>query len=74
MWYNNKAVVSVYAHVNSKTAYAIIEGVSGWKLLKQTSTDGVTNTLALLNNAKVTGKKVTVFIDDDNKIVAVYSA
>lgn len=74
MWHNNKAVVSVYAHVNTKTAYAIIEGISGWKMLKQTSTDGVTNTLALLTTAKMTGKKVNVFIGDDNKINAAYSA
>lgn len=72
MWHNDKTVVSVYAHANPKTAYAIIEGISGWKIVKQTSTDGVSNVLNVLSAAKATEKKVNVSIDSDNKIEAAY--
>lgn len=74
MWHTNKTVVSVYAHVNTQTAYAIIEGISGWKAIKKSSSDGVSNTLGILNNAKLSGKKVNVFIGDDNLITAAYTA
>ena len=72
MWHSNKTVVSVYAHANPKTAYAIIDGISGWKLIKQTSTDGVSNVLNVLSAAKANGKKVNVSIATDNKIEAAY--
>ncbi|MDJ0782108.1 MAG: hypothetical protein QNJ22_09045 [Desulfosarcinaceae bacterium] len=72
MWHNNKSVVSVYAHVNTKTAYAIIDGMSGWKRINPTSADGVTNVLDVLNAAKANGKKVNVFIGSDELVSAAY--
>ena len=35
MWHNNKSVVSVYAHVNTKLGFAIVEGLSGWKRINR---------------------------------------
>lgn len=72
MWHNNKSVVSVYAHVNTKLGYAIIDGLSGWKRINPTSTDGVTNVLDLLVSAKANGKTVNVFIASDDQISAAY--
>jgi hypothetical protein len=72
MWHNNKSVVSVYAHVNAKVAYAIIDGLSGWKRINPTSTDGVTNVLDLLSAAKANGRTVNVYIGSDDQISAAY--
>ena len=72
MWHNNKSVVSVYAHVNTKLGYAIIDGLSGWKRINPTSTDGVTNVLDLLSAAKANGRTVNVYIGSDDQISAAY--
>ena len=72
MWHNNKSVVSVYAHVNTKLGYAIIDGLSGWKRINPTSADGVTNVLDLLVSAKANGKTVNVYIASDDQIRAAY--
>lgn len=72
MWHNNKSVVSVYAHVNTKLGFAIVEGLSGWKRINPASADGVTNVLDLLGAAKANGKTVNVFIDSDDQINAAY--
>lgn len=72
MWHNNKTVVSVYAHVSSKLGYAIINGLAGWKRIKPTSADGVTNVLDILNCAKANGRTVNVYIDTNEKITAAY--
>ena len=72
MWHSNKSVVSVYAHVNAKVAYAIIDGLSGWKRINPTSTDGVTNVLDLLSAAKANGRTVNVYIGSDDQISAAY--
>lgn len=72
MWHNNKSVVSVYAHVNTKLGYAIIDGLSGWKRINPASADGVTNVLDLLGAAKANGKTVNVFIGSDDQISAAY--
>ena len=72
MCHNNKSVVSVYAHVNTKLGYAIIDGLSGWKRINPASADGVTNVLDLLGAAKANGKTVNVFIGPDDQISAAY--
>ncbi len=72
MWHNNKSVVSVYAHVSSKVAYAILDGLTGWKRINPTSADGVTNVLDILNTAKANGKNVNVYIGTDDQISAAY--
>ena len=72
MWHNNKSVVSVYAHVSSKVAYAILDGLTGWKRINPTSADGVTNVLDILNTAKANGKNVNVYVGTDDQISAAY--
>jgi hypothetical protein len=70
MWYNNKSVTYVYAHVNTKYAFAVIESLSGWKRINPTSADGVSNVLDILSTAKAKGKKVNVYIGSDDQITA----
>lgn len=72
MWYNNKSVLYVYAHVNSRNAYAIIEGLSGWKKIAPVSADGVTNVLDILKVAKANERRVNVFIESDDQIYSTY--
>lgn len=72
MWHINKSVVSVYAHADTQTAHAIIEGVSGWIRIAPTSSDGVTNVLDIIKGAKANDKRVNVFIDLNKQIVAAY--
>lgn len=61
-----------YAHVNAKTAYAILDGLGGWHLIAPTSSDGVTNVLDILTVAQANGRKVNVYIAPDSTIQAVY--
>lgn len=72
MWYHSKLVSAAYAHVNSMYAFAIIEGLSGWKRIAPVSADGVTNVLDVLKVAKANGKRVSVYIDSDDQISATY--
>ncbi len=74
MWHNSKLVQYVYAHVNTQYAYAIIEGLSGWKRIDPVSTDGVTNVLDVLTTAKANGIRVNVYLTADEKIQAAYIA
>jgi M6 family metalloprotease-like protein len=70
-WVNNKLVLYTYGHVNTMYAYAIIEGLSGWKRIAPVSTDGVTNVLDLLKVAKANERHVNLFIDSNDQISAV---
>ena len=73
MWYNNRLVINTYAHVNTKTAFAIIEGVSGgWKQISPASADGVTNVLDILKVAQAGNRRVCVYIDNAGNIIAAY--
>ena len=72
MWHTNKLVLYSYAHVNSKLAYAIIEGISGWKRIAPTSPDGVTNVLDILKVAQANKRRVSLYIADDEMIYAGY--
>ncbi len=74
MWHYSKLVQYVYAHVNTQYAYAIIEGLSGWKRIDPVSTDGVTNVLDVLTTAKANGIRVNVYLTADEKIQAAYMA
>lgn len=71
MWYNNRLVNNVYAHVTSKNAHAVIDGVAGgWKRISPVSADGVSNVLDILKVAKANGRRVNVYIDSGNLIIA----
>ncbi len=71
-WINNKKVLRAYSHVATKTAFAIIEGMSGWKRIAQTSPDGVSNVLVILKLAQSSGRQVSVYIGADGQIYAAY--
>ena len=73
-WRSNRNVQRTYSHSNATTAYAIIEGESGWKQIAPTSPDGVSNVLLILDGACSHGKKANVFINADNQIQAAYLA
>jgi hypothetical protein len=65
MWYNNKSVIRTHCKNGTKTAYAIIDGISGWKMIRPNSTDGVTNIFMILSVARANGRNVDVYIQDN---------
>jgi M6 family metalloprotease-like protein len=69
-WIYNKLVVNTYGHVNRMLAYAVIEGMSGWKKITQESSDGVTNVLDILKVARANGRRVHVYLGSDGEIKA----
>ncbi len=72
MWHTNLLVLRTYAHVNAKTAFAILEGMSGWIRIAPTSPDGVSNVLDILAVAHANNRRVNVYIAADGTIQAVY--
>lgn len=64
-----KKVVRTYASPHSKNAWASLQGV-GWRKVEGLSTNGVTNTFALLVEARVKNKTVTASIDNNHIKIA----
>ena len=62
MWYNNKAVIRTHSKGGSRMAWAIIDGISGWKRIRPTSIDGVMNIFMILSAARANNRRVDVFI------------
>ena len=71
-WVPSKKVINTYGHVNTKYAFAIIEGLSGWKQIAPSSSDGVSNVLDILKVAQANERKASVYIGSDGKIYAAY--
>lgn len=65
MWYNGQTVVRTHAKDGTRMAWAIISGMSGWKRIRPTSADGVTNILLILSMALANNRKVDVLIDNN---------
>lgn len=65
MWENNKDITNVYSTHGSQQFWAIVSGLPGWKLVRPGSPDGVANVAQVLNTAKFHGRKVNVFIVND---------
>ena len=65
MWVNNKQVRYVYSANGSKSAFAIFDGLDGWKPISKDSNDGVTNMVTLLSAANSNNRKVNVYLDGD---------
>lgn len=66
-------VNSTYATPHSKNAWAHTADAGGWRKIKGTSEDGVTNTFLLLALARANNKSATVNYDaGTNEITAVY--
>jgi hypothetical protein len=64
MWYTNKTVLRTHCKNGSRMAWAIIEGVGGYKRIRPTVADGVTNLFIILSTARANGRKVDVYIKD----------
>jgi len=64
-WHNNKLVSQVYCTYHSQNAWAHIQGL-GWRKIQTGSSDGVTDTLMLLCEAKGNSRSVNVFADGSN--------
>ncbi len=64
MWHNNKAVVRTHCKNGSRMAWAIIDGISGWRKIRPTSNDGVTNIFMILSTARANNRRVDVYIRD----------
>lgn len=65
MWETNKVIQHLYATQNAQQVYAIFDGLAGWKQIASTSPDGVTNVTKLLTTAKAHGRKVNVYLTND---------
>ncbi len=59
MWCNGKVVTQVYTTYHSQNAWANVQDV-GWRQLRTSATDGVTNTFCLLSSAKANNRTVNV--------------
>jgi immune inhibitor A len=68
MWMN---INQTYATPHSMNAHANLPN-QGWRKVKPTSTDGVTNVFLLLALAKATNRQAHVTTDSANTITAVY--
>lgn len=60
-WHTNKQVLRVFATYHAKNAWGYIEGL-GWRKVKPSTTDGVTNGLTTLAEGRANGKPVTVLV------------
>jgi hypothetical protein len=65
MWENNRDVRHVFATAGTQQAWAILDGVSGWKRVRAGSPDGVSNVAQVLTTAKTRGRKVNAFIQNN---------
>ncbi len=64
MWHNNRLVNRTYSTSGTQVAFAIINGVAGgWKRIRPGASDGVSNILTLLSQAKANNRRVNVFIN-----------
>ncbi len=63
MWYNNKSVSYTHCKTPTKQAWAIISGLSGWKRIRTSSADGVTNVYQTLCQARANGRNVNVYVN-----------
>jgi len=63
-WHYSKRVLATFAHNTSKWAWANIDTL-GWRLIKDDSTDGVTNLFQICCEAVANNCQVHVYADDD---------
>ena len=71
-WVYGKNVSYVSAYDNTKTAHTIIEGYDGWRRIKTSSPDGVTNILIILEAAVAHKRKVNVLFEVNGEVSGVY--
>ena len=61
-WHHNKKLIRVYTSHHAQNAWAYISGY-GWRKVEVRTTDGVTNTFALLCAARGNNKNVSLYMD-----------
>lgn len=71
-WIYNKRVSYTSGHTDTKWAFAIIEGLPGWKQIAASSSDGVTNVMNILDAANANDRRVNVYFGADGKIYSTY--
>jgi M6 family metalloprotease-like protein len=71
-WVYGKKVSYVSADDNTKLAHTIIEGFDGWRRIKPTSPDGVTNILVILRTALAYNRNVNILFEESGEISGVY--
>lgn len=64
MWSNGKTVIQVYTTYHSQNAWARIQDL-GWRKIRTSATDGVTNTFCLLSAARANNRTVNVYVIDN---------
>ena len=65
MWHYNVTVQRVYTTHDAQNAWAVFNGISGWKRIKPGASDGVTNVGALLSTALANSRQVDVYLVSD---------
>ena len=71
-WVYGKKVRYVSGDDNTKWAHTIIEGFDGWRRIKPTSSDGVTNILTILKTAVAYNKNVNILFEETGEVSGVY--
>jgi hypothetical protein len=62
----------VYSTPHSQNCWAFLNAIGAWRKVKPISTDGVTNTFAVLIAARSTNATVSVDVDSANEIDNIY--
>jgi len=71
-WVYGKKVRYVSADDNTKWAHTIIDGYDGWRRIKPTSADGVTNILLILKAAVAYNRSVNILFEENGEVSGVY--
>jgi hypothetical protein len=66
MWHNAKDVIRTHCKFGSQQAWAIVKDVSpGWLRIKTGAVDGVMNIYMILSMALANGRKVDVYVENN---------
>ncbi|MCE7042486.1 M6 family metalloprotease domain-containing protein [Dyadobacter sp. CY312] len=71
-WVYGKKVSYVSADDSTKWAHTIIDGYPGWRRIRPTSTDGITNMLVILKTAVAYKRNVNVLFEANGEVSGVY--
>lgn len=71
-WVFGKKVSYVSGDHHTMWAHTIIEGYDGWRRIKPSSPDGVSNILLILKAAAVTDRRVNVLFEANGQVGGVY--
>lgn len=69
-WHNNINVTQTFASNDAQNAWANFSGL-GWRRIKTGAHDGVTNLFIMFNEARTSGRTVTVFIEDATGLITI---